>query len=238
MSWAARQTSSWGEPSARRSGHDAERQEQRRARLDSRGLCAVLEARCRLCRGLRPPQGATPRPTGAPPMRPTSSPSPFPGQAAATNPAARWALSRPRSAERSAGSLDRRSPPGRYTLVPPGRAGVCCLLGAPWGADGNAGTARSERKPRGVCGESARTVTAPGGRGAQLGNGRPPQHSGSRPRLKREEGDPPYAERFAAKPPGGRMGQSKAPERSGGALRRPTGGKQMAPRAGCGSPQG
>jgi hypothetical protein len=171
MSWAARQTSSWGEPSARRSGHDAERQEQRRARLDSRGLCAVLEARCRLCRGLRPPQGATPRPTGAPPMRPTSSPSPFPGQTAATNPAARWALSRPRSAERSEGSLDRRSPPGRYTLVPPGRAGVCCLLGAPWGADGSAGTARSERKPRGVCGWSARTVTAPGGGGQNSGMG-------------------------------------------------------------------
>jgi hypothetical protein len=31
------------------------------------------------------------------------------------------------------------------------------------------------------------------------------------------------------------MGQSKASERSGGALRRPTGGKQMAPSAGRGS---
>ena len=41
-------------------------------------------------------------------------------------------------------------------------------------------------------------MTAPGGRGAQLWNGRPPQPSGSRPRLKREEGDPPYAARSAA----------------------------------------
>lgn len=39
-------------------------------------------------------------------------------------------------------------------------------------------------------------------------------------------------------PPGGRMGQSTAPERGGGAWRRPTGGKQMAPRAGRGSPEG
>jgi len=47
----------------------------------------------------------------------------------------------------------------------------------------------------------ARTATARGGRGAKLRNGRPPQHSASRPRLKREEGDPPYAQRATAKPP-------------------------------------
>jgi hypothetical protein len=39
-------------------------------------------------------------------------------------------------------------------------------------------------------------------------------------------------------PLGGRMGQSKAPERRCGAVRRPTGDQQRAPRAGCGSPQG
>jgi hypothetical protein len=123
---------------------------------------------------------AAPRPPGAPPVRPTTGPSPFSGQAAALRPAAGRALSRPRSAERSEGSLDRRSPPGRYTLVPPGRAGVLAP-GRPLGGSGNAGTARSERKPRGVGGWSARTGTAPGGRGAELGNGRPPQPSGSRP---------------------------------------------------------
>jgi hypothetical protein len=32
--------------------------------------------------------------------------------------------------------LDRRSPPRRYTFIPPGRAGVFCRLGAPWGAAG------------------------------------------------------------------------------------------------------
>jgi len=50
--------------------------------------------------------------------------------------AAGRALSRPRSAERSEGSLDRRSPPHCYTFIPPGRAGVSCFVGAPWGADG------------------------------------------------------------------------------------------------------
>ena len=178
--------------------------------------------------------------------------------------AAGRALSRPRSAERSEGSLDRTSPPGRYTLSQPGRAGVPCRLGAPWGADGSAGPARSARKPRGVCGWSARTVTAHGRAGgrtrewaptAAKRKPSPAEARGGRPTLRgalpskapwRGEGGDrkQWHGRSAAEPvptawpPGGRMGQSKAPERSGGVLRRPTGGKQMAPRAGRGSPQG
>ena len=90
-------------------------------------------------------------------------PSPFFGQAAALTLAARRALSRPRSAERSEGSLDSRSPPSRYTLVPPGRAGVLAP-GRPLGGSGSAGPARSERKPSlaGARGRGRRT----GGRGA------------------------------------------------------------------------
>jgi hypothetical protein len=47
------------------------------------------------------------------------------------------------------------SPPRCYTVIPPGRAGVCCLLGAPWGRTG-AGR-RAQRKP---CRYARRGVTA------------------------------------------------------------------------------
>ena len=67
---------------------------------------------------------------------PPAAPARFPARRQATNPAARRALSRPRSAERSEGSLDSRSPPSRYTLFPPGRAGVFACLGAPGGQTG------------------------------------------------------------------------------------------------------
>ena len=52
------------------------------------------------------------------------TPARFSGQVATNVPAVRRALSRPRSAERSEGGLDRRSPRGRYTFTPPGRAGL------------------------------------------------------------------------------------------------------------------
>ncbi|SRR6266851_5607691 len=59
----------------------------------------------------------------SPPPQPVSRPGDE------DRPAARWALSRPQSAERSEGSLDRRSPASRYTLAPPGRAGVFPVVG-------------------------------------------------------------------------------------------------------------
>jgi hypothetical protein len=59
--------------------------------------------------------------------------------------------------------LDRRSPPSRYTLSPPGRAGVFCRLGAPGGRTGAlapqgrrggcAAAAAARRRRRGVGGE-------------------------------------------------------------------------------------
>jgi len=122
----------------------------------------------------RPLPGAAPRPPGAPrrcaqrPAWPGLCPSPFSGRRQPQSQRLGGRCQGRASAERSEGSLDRKSPPSRYTLVPPGRAGIFSLLGAPGGG--------RERW-------------------------RPPQHSASRPRLKREEGDPPYAQRAAAKPP-------------------------------------
>ena len=55
-----------------------------------------------------------------------------------------WRLRHP---ERSGGlGLASMSRATRYTFIPPGRAGVFWLLGAP-GGSGSAGTARSARKP-------------------------------------------------------------------------------------------
>ena len=71
-------------------------------RLGTAGLTADVPARCARW-------GAAPRPTGAPPVPAEPlAPARFSGQAAATKPAAGRALSRPRSAERSEGSLDVR----------------------------------------------------------------------------------------------------------------------------------
>jgi hypothetical protein len=72
-----------------------------------------------------------------------SLPAPFSGQAAAKKPAAGRALSRPNSGVSF--GLDRRSPPGRYTVILPGRAGVL-VCREPLGADGRAGAARSQRR--------------------------------------------------------------------------------------------
>ena len=63
-------------------------------------------------------------------------PAGFSGQAAGASPAAGWARSRlgvahPELAEGLA--LTAGSPPRCYTGIPPGRAGFCCLLGAPGG---------------------------------------------------------------------------------------------------------
>jgi hypothetical protein len=62
------------------------------------------------------------------------SPARFSGQAATKEPAARRALSRPNSGVSF--GLDRRSPPGRYTFIPPGRAGVLPCREPPWGRTG------------------------------------------------------------------------------------------------------
>jgi len=105
-------------------------------------------------------------------------------------------VSRPRSAERSEGSLDRRSPPSRYTLISPGRAGVFSLLGAPGG-----GRARRCRAPHPEAVErlKASTATAPGGREASSCDRAPRAARGRRRRsLQREHGDPPHAQRFPA----------------------------------------
>ena len=115
------------------------------------------------------------------PRGPAFAPARFSGQAAATCPAAWRALSRPRSAERSEGSLDRRSPPRRYNFVPPGWAGLSLPPGRPLGGSGGAGTVRSERKPRGVCGWSPSTGTARGWAGGSNLEWAPPAASGSRP---------------------------------------------------------
>jgi hypothetical protein len=102
--------------------------------------CGAQEVlRCLQAQALPPPDAKAPRRDQQERHRRPQAPGParFFGQAAATNPAAGRALSRPRSAERSAGSLDRRSPPSRYTLSLPGRAGLLSLPpGRPWGQTG------------------------------------------------------------------------------------------------------
>jgi hypothetical protein len=200
----------------------------------------------------------------APDVRPGQSLRPFSGQAAVTLAAAGRARSRLGGAhpERSAGlGLDRWKPalplyslpawPGRSACREPpgGRMGAR----APQGRRGGCGAAAAARRRRRVVGG-----------GLQAATGRPPQPAEAvpgwsarrAPFLTRSapQQSPPrgglggdrnqWHGQSAAEPVptalllGGRMGQSKAPERSGGALRRPTGGKQLAPRAGCGSPQG
>jgi len=59
------------------------------------------------------------------------APARFSGQAAATNKRRGGRCQGRGSAERSEGSLDSRSPPSRYTLLPPGRAGL--IFGSPLG---------------------------------------------------------------------------------------------------------
>jgi hypothetical protein len=137
--------------------------------------------RCRGATAARPPPGTAPRPAGAPPMRPASQPgfalpppAHFParrrplrsGAAGAVKAGARGVCAPP-----AGRGLDRRSPPSRYTLSPPGRAGVSCRRGAP-GSRRGTGTARSERKPRAFCGWSARRSTLrPRSAGAQRPSG-------------------------------------------------------------------
>jgi len=152
-------------------------------------------------RSLPQPAGASPRPAGAP-LRPALPP------AQPVFPARRW-----RETSGGAGAvkekqgvsffLDRRSPPGRYTFIPPGRAGVFCCLGAPGGRTGvPAPRAASEGASR-----SASTGTARGGRGAKAAMGaarRPWKPAG----LKPEHSAPSYAQRSGALLSGGVCGGS------------------------------
>ena len=139
------------------------------------------------------------------------APQPFSGQAAATKPVQGGRCQGRESAERSEGSLDRRSPPGRYTLsrlaglgfgswAPPG--GQTGAL-APPAASASRGGLRLERED----GDGA------GWAGGTTWNGRPAQPSGSRPRLKREHGDPP---RTAHRGFGGRPARRPAAPPRGG----------------------
>ena len=102
-------------------------------------------------------------------------PSPFSGQAAATP-------------QRLGGRCQGRGAPSAARAALTGGARLaailsfrlaglgCALPGRPLGGSGSAGAARRERKPRGVCGWSPSTGTAPGGRGAtaQTGAARSP----------------------------------------------------------------
>jgi hypothetical protein len=130
--------------------------------------------------------------TGA--RRPLAQPA-FSGQAASARQQPRRRCPGRDSAERSEGSLDRRSPPRRYTFIPPGRTGVCAAWAPPGG--------QRERRRRAQHTEAARcsrlevsTATALGGRGAGSGDRAPRAARGRRRRsLQREHGDPPSAQR-------------------------------------------
>ena len=110
-------------------------------------------------------------------------------------------VSRPRSAERSEGSLDRRSPPSRYTLISPGRAGVFSLLGAPGG-----GRARRCRAPHPEAVERLKASTATHRTRSAS------QHSplegvgGDRNQWHGRSAAEPVPTRW---PPGGRMGEAR-----------------------------
>ncbi len=95
--------------------------------------------------------------------------------------------------------LDRRSPPSRYTFIPPGRAGVCAARAPPGGRTGAlAPPAASGSRPR---------LEREDGDGAGWAGGSNPRwapRAGSARRrrsLEPEHGDPPHAQRSSAQPP-------------------------------------
>jgi hypothetical protein len=120
----------------------------------------------------------TSRPAGAPPTRPATCPSPFSGQAAATTQRGGGRCQGRVSAERSEGSLDSRSPPHRYTLIPPGRAGVFLAAWAPLGADGSAGAARRLHQTRLLVAAARARGRRVGGRGPELPSWAPARPAG------------------------------------------------------------
>ena len=68
-------------------------------------------------------------------------------------------------------ALTAGSPPRCYTVIPPGRAGVFCRLGAPGGGRG-AGPARSQRSRVGFAAGARGRGRRVGGRGRKLNQGR------------------------------------------------------------------
>lgn len=107
----------------------------------------------------RPRRWRRPQPPRKPPSRevggwfslpwPCPPPARFSGQAAAIDQRQGECCQGRVSAERSEGSLDSRSPPCRYTLMPPGRAGVLALREPPGGRTGRRRRAQpSGSRPR------------------------------------------------------------------------------------------